>query len=305
MLFSEIYGNYFRAVAAILTEAVNETLSDERIIEIVMEKGFGESVLNIPAELKNGSWPLIRPDFTTPLKHVPTMPLTTLQKRWMKGLLSDPRVRLFSPSPDGLEDVEPLCARDAFVCFDRYLDGDPFEDEAYVQNFRTVLAAIRESRKLSVIYLDARGKKERSWLLIPYRLEYSAKDDKFRLIARAKHRHLTVNMARILKCEVMEAYAPEEYVPLLPAKNELTLELVDERNALERAMLHFSHLEKETERLEDDRYRIILRYQRDDEAELLIRVLSFGPLLRVISPLSFIKQIRERLSRQENFGRQS
>ena len=77
------------------------------------------------------------------------------------------------------------------------------------------------------------------------------------------------------------------------------MELVDERNALERAMLHFSHLEKETERLENDLYRVTLRYQRDDEMELLIRVLSFGPKLRVISPPGFIEQIKERLNRQK------
>ena len=302
MLFSEIYGNYFRAVAAILTEAVKGTLSGERIIEIVTEKGFGESVLNIPDELRNGDWPLLRGELSTPLGHEPAMPLTILQKRWMKGLLSDPRIRLFSPSPEGLDDVAPLYTQDTFVFFDRYLDGDPFEDESYIQNFRTVLAAIQEHKKLSVKYLDVREKNEHSWLLIPYQLEYSPKDDKFRLIACVKHRRLIINMARITKCEVMEAYTPEEYVPVLPAKNELSLELVDERNALERAMLHFSDLEKETERLEEDRYRIILRYQANDETELLIRVLSFGPLLRVISPPGFIKQIRERLSKQKRLA---
>ncbi|MCL1940315.1 MAG: WYL domain-containing protein [Synergistaceae bacterium] len=298
MLFSEIYGSYFRAVAAILEEAVNGTLREERINEIVREKGFGESVLNIPAKLKSGEWALIGPDLTTPLKRGPSMPLSTLQVRWMKALLSDPRVRLFSPSPEGLEDAEPLYAQDAFVYFDRYMDGDPFGDEAYIRNFRAALTALREKRKLDVSYLDGHGKKEHSWHLIPHRLEYSAKDDKFRLIGRVRRMNLTINMARIVKCEAMEAYTPDEY-EFAPAKNELVMELVDERNALERAMLHFSHLEKETERLENDLYRVTLRYQRDDEIELLIRVLSFGPKLRVISPPGFIEQIKERLNRQK------
>ena len=43
---------------------------------------------------------------------------------------------------------------------------------------------------------------------------------------------------------------------------------------------------------------IALRYDRDDETEILIRVLSFGPMLRVTSPESFIDKIRERLVKQ-------
>lgn len=53
-------------------------------------------------------WPLIRADYSTPLENPPTMPLTTLQKRWLKAILSDPRIQLFDPPMEGLEDVEPL-----------------------------------------------------------------------------------------------------------------------------------------------------------------------------------------------------
>ena len=52
------------------------------------------------------------------------------------------------------------------------------------------------------------------------------------------------------------------------------IELTDERNALERAMLHFSHLEKKTEKVSNDRYKITLYYDKDDETELLNK--SFG-----------------------------
>lgn len=61
-------------------------------------------------------------------------------------------------------------------------------------------------------------------------------------------------------------------------KKKLVIELIDERNALERAMLHFSHLEKKTEKVSNDRYKITLYYDKDDETELLIRVLAFGPV---------------------------
>ena len=67
-------------------------------------------------------------------------------------------------------------------------------------------------------------------------------------------------------------------------------------------MLHFSHLEKETVRLDENHYRITLSYEADDETEILIRVLSFGPMLRVTSPERFIGLIRERLRKQKIFS---
>ena len=66
---------------------------------------------------------------------------------------------------------------------------------------------------------------------------------------------------------------------------------------MSRALLHFSHFEKETVRLEDRLYQITLRYDHGDETELLIRVLSFGPMLRVLSPDSFAELVRERVER--------
>ena len=73
---------------------------------------------------------------------------------------------------------------------------------------------------------------------------------------------------------------------------------MDERNALERVMLHFSHLEKETRRLEDGRYEVRLTYESEDETEILIRILSFGPMLEVVAPQDFRDKVRERIEKQ-------
>lgn len=150
MLFSEIYGSYFNVVAAVLAEAANGTLTANRMTAIVQEKAFAESTLSIPAALKSENWPLLDSDLKSALQHKPTMPLTALQKRWLKALLDDPRIALFDPDTTGLEDVEPLYQRDTFVFFDQYADGDPYGDPVYIANFRTVLKAIREKRKLRI-----------------------------------------------------------------------------------------------------------------------------------------------------------
>ena len=122
MIFSEIYGSYFKAVSAILAKAVDGALTERELTRTVLANAFGESLITIPAKLTDGSWPLITKDYGTPLRHKPHMPLTTLEKQWLKALLLDPRVRLFDPSEEGLEDVEPLFTpslrrgSDAFGC---------------------------------------------------------------------------------------------------------------------------------------------------------------------------------------------
>lgn len=298
MIFSEIYGSYFKAVSAILAKAVDGTLTEREITRTVLENAFGESLVTIPAKLSDGSWPLLTADYGTPLRHAPHAPLTTLEKQWLKALLLDPRVRLFDPSEEGLEDVEPLFTPDQFVYFDRYADGDPYDDPRYIEHFRLIIRAMHEKRKLRVRFHGHRGTRQ-SYICIPYKLEYSSKDDKFRLITGFRNKPLTVNLSRIDSVHILEPWDESEYLQPREREKTLVMELYDSRNSLERAMLHFSDLEKETERIDEKHYRITLNYKQGDETEILIRILSFGPVLKVIEPETMVKQIRERLERQD------
>ena len=297
MLFHEIYSSYYNAVARILKRAVSEPVTGKDIYDIVRREAFSESIVSIPEALQNESWPLLTRDGKTPLCHAPAMPLTTLQKRWLKSLLEDPRIGLFSPSGEGLENVEALYSPDTFVYFDRYEDGDPYEDPKYQERFQTILRALREKRKVWVRFVGNRGK-EHCWTCIPQRLEYSPKDDKFRVVILTKRDTISLNLKRIIQCEIRGPYREDEYVPKERCKRTLVFEITDKRNALERAMLHFSPLEKEVRRLDAEHYHVTLRYYAEDETELLIRILSFGPLLKVIAPDSFVEQIKNRIQKQ-------
>lgn len=298
MLFSEIYGSYFNVVAAVLTEASEGCLTDRRMTELIQDKAFAESTLSIPTALKKEAWPLLDSNLNPIVQRVPTMPLTLLQKRWLKALLQDPRIALFNPDRSGLEDIEPLYKPETFVFFDQYTDGDPYEDEAYIENFRLILTAIREKRALRIRFRGHTGIRH-SFVCMPYRLEYSAKDDKFRLLSLGKRNTHTINLARVRSCALLEEHDPDGLHLPQERTCELTMLLHDERNGLERVLLHFSHFEKETLRLEDRLYQIKLRYDKEDETELLIRVLSFGPVLEVIAPDSFINLIKDRLAKQK------
>ena len=96
--FSEIYGCYYRVVAAVLERAKGGGISREEIVRLTDELGFGESALTIPDKLCFGDWRLLEPGGSGrfyPCVDYAQMPLTLLQKRWIKSILSDSRVSLF------------------------------------------------------------------------------------------------------------------------------------------------------------------------------------------------------------------
>ena len=85
------------------------------------------------------------------------MPLTLLQKRWLKAISLDPRIRLFADSFLEMPGIDPLFTPADICVFDKYLDGDPYEDETYIRHFRMILNAIREQTPLSIDTVNRKG----------------------------------------------------------------------------------------------------------------------------------------------------
>lgn len=129
MIFSELYSAYYNAIAKIISRVIQGETDEKTLQETVIQQAFSESVLTILPSLKSEKWQLLKSDMTTPIQNIPSMPLTILEKRWLKAISLDPRIRLFDLSFEGLEDVDPLFTSDDYVIYDKYLDGDPYFDE--------------------------------------------------------------------------------------------------------------------------------------------------------------------------------
>lgn len=302
MIFSELYSVYYNTVAEILKAAIDHPLGKNELRRIVEERAFGESILNIEPSLMEGRWQLLKRDGTTPIQSVPSMPLTMIQKRWLKAISLDSRIRLFQDELMVLPDVEPLFTEEDICIFDKYADGDNYRDEAYIKNFRRILDAVRNRYPLSIDVLNRRGHRTPIILMSEY-LEYSEKDDKFRLIGSGCRFGRTVNLGRIIRCErYTGANVIGSNERKLQRPRSVQFELVNRRNALERVLLHFAHFEKQAERIDGQRYKVTIYYDKDDETEMVIRILSFGPMIKVTAPAHFINLIKERLIHQKSCG---
>lgn len=306
MLFSEIYSAYYNTVASIISSSQLGKLDSDLLFKIVKESAFSESFMTIGSALETGKWPLIKRDYSTNIQNIPTMPLSVLQKRCLKALCNDKRIRLFVNDEvlerlkNQLQDVEPLFTENDYYLYDKYSDGDPYDDSDYIKNFRTVLEAIHQKKTISVEYTGRFGQQKR-FVCSPYKIEYSEKDDKFRIISKVKNRHSILNIARINSCELTENSKvedlPEDDLPD-NRRTSVTLEIYDERKAMERVMLAFAHFEKSAVQISDEVYQLTLNYDSFDETELVVRVLSFGPMVKVLEPDRFRNLIQERISKQ-------
>jgi hypothetical protein len=306
MLFSEIYSAYYNTVAAIIACSQKNELDSDSLYGIVKDSAFPESYLTIGSSLETGKWPLIKEDYSTNIKNFPTMPLTLLQKQWLKALIFDKRFKLFvSPQVQSrlekdLQDIEPLFEQKDFYLYDKYLDADPYDDEVYIKNFHTILDAVHQKKLIQVEYTGRFGQKD-IFVCSPSKIEYSEKDDKFRIISKVKNKVTILNVARIISCEIIgeknDVAISENGLPK-KRRARVVLEIYDDRKAMERIMLAFAHFEKSAIQVDENTYRLTINYDSFDETELVIRVLSFGPMVKVLEPENFVSLIKQRIEKQ-------
>lgn len=313
-LFSEIYGCYYSVVAQILRRAHGNGLTRAEIDRIVSENAFSESVLHLLPRLLGGEWDLLRDEdsqYNSKLEHTETsFPLTQLQKSWLKSLLRDRRIRLFLDEEQlvqleqFLSTVEPLFDPGDFHIFDAATDGDDFADEGYIGRFRLMLMAIKQKTPLLAQYESGKGRRM-AIRFLPQKLLYSQKDGKFRAmgwqLTGKGSKPVLLNLVRIKELTESDRTMPRQLVKTGESENKrmVRIAISDERNALERCMLQFASYDKQTVFDEVSvRYFCDISYDLLEETELLIRVLSFGPVIEVIGPAPFLEQVRERVSLQ-------
>ena len=86
MIFSELYSAYYNAVAAVLAAVIAGEADEKALRKIVSRYAFSDSALTILPSLKAEKWKLVKSDMSTPIKNPPSMPLTLLERRWLKAI---------------------------------------------------------------------------------------------------------------------------------------------------------------------------------------------------------------------------
>lgn len=322
-IFSEINGAYFRTAAKLL-EIRSRSITDSDIYTAVKKYAFRDSVLFLPAKLipskNNSDWGLLKKEkdgYSPVTANPPPCILTAIQKAWLKAILADPAIKLFLTDDEyaglweRLSDITPLYRNEHFRFFDRSTDGDPCGSPEYIKYFQTVLAGIKRGQALRIKYISGKNT-EKEAVLLPLKIEYSPKNDKFRLLGRnADHGRLgngiIINIGRIVSAVPLKKYFKEAADPqttekifkMRRAAAPVTVLVHNERNAPERFLMEFASYEKHIEcDTESGELTAEIYYDRNDETELLIMLLSFGAAVEIVSPEDFRSKAAYRVRKQ-------
>lgn len=312
-LFHEVYGTYFEIVRTILN--IRHPLTAKELTVIVNTKGFDESHLQLLPALLNqkNPWSLLHESNQqwVPLTRQPTPRFQTdLERQWLKSLLSDPRLLIFMDQYDindwqqQLAAVSPLFNSTDINYFDQFKQTEDFIEQSQQRNhFKRLLAAIKKQELVTIEYQRHKQATAKSGLFSPISLEYSEKNNLFRLkawrILRKSRFEVTLNLDRMITISTASQQNIErKAITSRRRTKQVTCLLTDRRDALKRSMPHFADYRKTTRQLTDKDYELTIYYDTADETELLIRLLSFGPFLKVTAPDSFVAKVKERLNSQ-------
>ena len=259
------------------------------------------------------------------------LPLTKIEARWLLTILNNPLASLFMTESDikRLKEkiklapykVKPL----DFNCinyFDRYnfehkdLKGKKtVNQDGRISNkdlkvLKIIKKGISEGFKLKIKYRNWR--KQPIWITCaPCWIEYSIRDDLFRLwyVRNGKSGICIINIPRIEK--VIELtnmkYDIKEQSMLLESiykesMQEIQVEFFQgDRNILDRILTEFSLWEKKCVFDSVSKYyRMTLYYSKMDESEIMMRLLSYGPFIRVVADDDnyVLSEVRNRIVKQ-------
>ena len=313
-LFFEVYNCYFQVIQSLIGK--HGSISEKELNFRIQNDCFEESILYLLPKLTEKGWGFFEKQnglLYSNLSEDFYVPLTDLQKSYLKAILMDEKIRLFLRDEEIeeinflLADIPPLYPPDDFYYYDRFSDKDDYADSDYRKHFQTIITAIQNQEYLDIHY-ESRLHQTICHNCLPCRIEYSIKNDRFRLlfVESPLKRHLkieTLNLNRI------KAVTPTgQRVKRLPDINKslrrsyyrepVRVIIKNQRNALERAMLQFANYEKSTRKLNDDTYECLIYYNKRTETELLIEILSFGPMLKVVGNESFLELLKKRLRHQ-------
>lgn len=316
-LFSEVYNCYFQVIQSLIGK--HGPISEKELNFRIQNDCFEESILYLLPKLTEKGWGFFEKQdgfLYSNLSDDFYVPLTDLQKSYLKAILMDEKIRLFLDDKEIedinalLADISPLYAPDDFYYYDRFSDKDDYTDPDYRKHFQAIITAIQNHEYLDIQY-ESRLHHIICHNCLPCRIEYSIKNDRFRLlfIESPLKRHLKVETLNLNR--IKEVAPTGQTVKRLPDINKslrrayyrepVRVIIKNRRNALERAMLQFANYEKSTRKLDDDTYECLIYYNKRTETELLIEILSFGPMLKVMGNERFLELLKKRLERQSAY----
>ena len=264
------------------------------------------------------------------------LPITRIEVRWLLTVLEDPLARVFLSSKQ-IDSVKNSlsCAPfkvekfqfDSINYFDRYnVENRISKGERHISqegrvskkdllHIKILYEAILKTQKVHIVYNNWEGQ-ERHVTCSPVRVEYSRRDDVFRLwyVHHSKLQIRIINIPRIIYIKELigKHFNLKEQGEILDKLYEKTMTSIQVqfyqgvKNLPDRILTEFSLWKKKCVYDSSERkFTMTLYYSTLDEKEIMIRLLSYGPYIKVIASEDnyVLSEIKERIVAQREILR--
>ncbi|ADQ08286.1 conserved hypothetical protein [Caldicellulosiruptor hydrothermalis 108] len=316
-IFLEAKSTFYKALEEIINRAYEKgTISQKEIYDVLTKYNCNFPVIEDRVFARNGSYQkniyvLKRHDSKTYRLRIDTKIepyVTNLEIMWLKLIMSSRYAELFLDSST-IEKIKKL--KTAYVPpidmslivpknYSKILGREDIKNIA--PKLKMVLRSILEKRLLRYTYIARQGQVFKNVVGIPVKIQYSLKDDMFYIIFYSlEHKtfakciiqgieNMTYEEGNFDREQVLKEY--ELYLKNAKAKQPIIIEVMNTKNALEKAFCMFSSFEKSARYLkEKNKHEIRIYYYEFEEAEIISRILYLGKSVVVTQP----QHIRENI----------
>lgn len=225
-----------------------------------------------------------------------------IELNFLKNMLIDDEVIFLLPDElrkklsERLKNFSPLYNPEDWKKL-RIKPAQESEGKIFFDKLSVITEALRKKVKISCT-----GEK-----IIPCRLEYDFFSNKYFLIVWSEEKNIAEkisirNLKKISLTEEKILEAVEGNLKKFYSENtaEISLQVKNTRNAVERCFALFGSFDKKTRFQEDGTYFLSVSYCKLDEEEVLEKILSLGAAITVLSPKNIRKQIADKFTTIKN-----
>ena len=313
-LFDETENKYYQFISLLLQNGRKYSNSD---ISFLINKYFsGETDFDVTDTLfandegqelifymEDGNYvPIIKNDF--PIR------MGTVEKQAVKSLLDDEYIKHFlledtiAKLASNSRDIQSDWTTTNIELKNVFSDGVTDNSREHKPIIALLAKAIKEHRAIK--YDNVRREKNiefRDVAVFPVRIEFSIKNDRFRISAYepCQHRFIKMNLDTMENIVLTDVICQEdleleykEFLKLNTKVVKLDVEPVD--HVIERCFRIFSYYDcKARYDKEDNKYRLEISYLRFDESEIIKDILSLGEYVTVMEPCYLQKEVYRRV----------
>lgn len=231
-----------------------------------------------------------------------------IEKIWLKSILADPKIKLFLTDETIVKLTKSLEETKDIISDSVEIRNNSTNDTLISDKLKRIkdiyLKAIKNGQGVQYSYVMRNGNTIKDARSIPYKVEYSVKDDIFYLISYSldQYRPIKSLLKNFSEIQVFDLTKDEKKIlsdiqARIDNKKEpepVVLEIIDEKNVVERAFLDFSNFERKAS-FDNNIHELSVFYYSFEEEVIISKILALGKYVMVKSPEKIRGKVIERI----------